>query len=167
MKIIGLLLLALFTTVQASDREESWKVKVEFLSPDIEYFDCHSSSIVEVGQGRLCAAWKGGLGDGQCNVNGKENLGIWLSLFDGHHWSEPKAIAGVSNAMCGTPVLCQHPSGELLLFYRIGSDPRRVVSVMKRSYDGGASWSNEEVLPAGIIGPTKNKPIVTSIGLCK
>lgn len=51
-----------------------------------------------------------------------------------------------------------------MLFYRVGSDPRHTVSFLKRSFDGGYTWSQDEILPAGIIGPTKNRPLVTTEG---
>ena len=44
-------------------------VKEEFLSPNVEHFDCHSSSIVETSPGSLCAVWKGGPGDGLSNIH--------------------------------------------------------------------------------------------------
>jgi hypothetical protein len=73
-----------------SNMQASMIVKEEFLSQDITNFDCHSSSIVETGENQLCAVWKGGSGEGQSNINIKENVGIWSSLFDGgDHWSEP------------------------------------------------------------------------------
>jgi len=156
-------LLSIFSTAHALD-EKSLIIKEEFLSPDIEDFDCHSSSIVETSQGRLCAVWKGGPGKGKSNIDMEENVGIWSSQFDGIHWSKSKEIVNAAHSVCWNPVLCKHPSGELLLFYRIGSDPRNTVSFIKRSYDAGSTWSKEEILPAGITGPTKNKPIVTPDG---
>ena len=152
--------------MQADRIEKSeWKVKEEYLSLSLEDFDCHSSSIVETVPGSLCAVWKGGIGKGKSNINIKENVGVWLSLFDGCTWSTPKEIVHSSQSVCWNPVLCKTTSGELLLFYRIGPDPRRAVSFLKRSSDGGQSWSSEQILPAGIVGPTKTKPILTSDGL--
>ncbi len=140
-------------------------VKEELLSPEREHFDCHSSSIVESSEGKLCAVWKGGPGEGKSNIDIKENVGIWASVFDGHAWSEPMEIVSTADSVCWNPVLCNSLSSELLLFYRIGPDPRRTVSFIKKSVDGGLTWSAEEMLPAGITGPSKNKPIVTSDGV--
>jgi len=153
------LFLAFFMIAHASVKG-GWIIREEFLSPDIAQFDCHSSSLVETESGNLCAVWKGGPGVGQSNFDIKENVGVWSSRFDGHQWSDPVEIVSVPYSVCWNPVLFKYPSGELLLFYRIGPDPRRVVSFMKRSQDGGVTWSKEEILPAGITGPTKNKPIL-------
>jgi predicted neuraminidase len=134
------------------------------ISPNIEDYDCHSSSLVEVSPGVLCAAWKGGYGKGKSNRDMKQKVGIWLSFFKEGHWSQPKEIVRSPTSVCWTPVLHKGVNGELLLFYRIGTDPRHTISMIKRSFDGGLSWSPEEILPAGIIGPTKSKPLVDKEG---
>lgn len=154
--------LGVLSSINAEKRP--WIVKEEFLSQDIASFDCHSSSIVETDPGLLCTVWKGGRGPGLSNLDMKNNVGVWLSLFDGISWSESKEIVSARDSVCWNPVLCKY-FDELLLFYRIGKDPRSVVSFLKRSQDGGMTWSKEEILPAGIVGPTKNKPIVTSDGV--
>lgn len=142
-----------------------WLVNEEFISPALDHFDCHTSSIVETKNGNYCVVWKGGPGEGQCNCNGiTKNVGIWLSLFDGEKWSESKEIVSAPTSVCWNPVLSKDSQGELLLFYRIGPDPRQVVSFLMRSHDGGMQWTSGEILPAGIVGPTKNKPIVSSSG---
>lgn len=151
--------LCLLTVAQA------FVVKEEFLSPDRPHFDTHSSSIVESESGTLCAVWKGGPGEGLSNIDLKENVGVWKSTFDGTAWSEPVEIVSGGASVCWNPVLCKLSTGELALFYRMGPDPRRTVSFMKKSSDGGLSWSAEEILPAGITGPSKNKPIVTKEGV--
>ncbi|MBS0652115.1 MAG: exo-alpha-sialidase [Verrucomicrobia bacterium] len=151
-------------TIAINAKQAEWKVKEEFLSPAQTDFDCHSSSIVETTPGSLCAVWKGGVGKGKSNIDMTDNVGVWLSLYDGSSWSTPKEIVHSSHSVCWNPILCKLSSEELLLFYRIGPDPRRTVSFLKRSSDGGHTWSSEEILPAGIVGPTKTKPIVTSDG---
>jgi alpha-L-rhamnosidase len=92
------------------------------------------------------------------------DVGIWISKYIQGTWSVPKQIVVAKHSVCWNPVLLQHPSGELFLFYRLGSNPRNVVALVKRSYDGGESWTDEELLPAGIFGPTKAKPIVDEEG---
>ncbi len=159
------ILLLLFFFAHCSIQGEPGLIIEEFLSPDLKDFDCHSSSIVETHDRHLCVVWKGGPGMGKSNIDLKENIGIWSCLFDGSQWSEPMEIVAAPHSVCWNPVLFQYPSGELLLFYRVGPDPRRTVSFLKRSQDGGMHWSEEEILPAGIVGPTKNKPILTENGM--
>lgn len=148
----------------AEGSSPKWIVSEEFLSKDLDHFDCHSSSIVETLPGHYCVVWKGGVGEGECNKDMRAQVGVWLSLFHEDGWSEPIEVVSIPDGVCWNPVLSKLPSGELLLFYRIGSSPRQAVSFVKRSYDGGYHWSEGEILPAGIIGPTKNKPIVTPTG---
>ena len=139
-------------------------LKEEFLSPDIENFDCHGSSIVETAPGKLCAVWKGGPGEGKCNINIPKDVGIWSARFEEGKWSEPECIVSAPDSVCWNPVLTQLTNGEVLLFYRLGPNPRSVVGCIKRSQDGGAQWSKEEVLPAGVFGPARSKPIVKQDG---
>lgn len=68
---------------------EEWKIKEEYLSPDRQSFDCHSSSLIETIPNHLCVVWKGGPGEGKSNIDLKGNVGIWMSHFDGNLWSEP------------------------------------------------------------------------------
>lgn len=139
-------------------------INEEIISPNIENFDCHSSSIVEVSPGVLCAAWKGGHGKGMSNIHMKQDVGIWLSFFRDGQWSPPREIVNCPHSVCWSPILHKGIKGDLVLFYRIGMDPRHAVSVLKRSFDHGLSWSTEEILPAGIIGPTKTKPLIDKDG---
>jgi predicted neuraminidase len=61
---------------------------------------------------------------------------------------------------CWNPVLFQMPQGPLLLFYKVGPNPREWWGMLITSDDAGATWSEPRRLPAGILGPIKNKPIL-------
>jgi predicted neuraminidase len=135
----------------------------ELISPIVPNFDCYSPSIAEVTPGILCAVWKGGPGQGKSNIDMTENVGLWIAHYEKGHWSTPKQIVAAPKTICWNPVLCQH-FGTLLLFYRVGPNPRNVVALLKRSYDGGETWTGEEILPAGILGPTKAKPYIDAEG---
>ncbi len=53
---------------------------------------------------------------------------------------------------------------QLLLFYKVGPNPQRWSGAFLTSNDEGASWNPPTLLPAGILGPIKNKPFITSDG---
>lgn len=136
----------------------------EIISQNISDFDCHGPSIVEISPDKLCAVWKGGPGKGRSNYEINENVGIWLSRCEEGIWSPPEEIVSCPHTICWIPVLCKHPSGKLYLFYRMGDNPRHVIACMKCSMDGGLNWTQEEILPAGILGPIKSKPVFDAEG---
>lgn len=154
----------IFHSVLLSVQRDQVVINEHFISPDRENFDCHSSCLIETRPGTLFAVWKGGPGKGLSNIDMNQNVGIWFSQFQNGKWNIPKQIVQALNSVCWTPVLTKYPSGELVLFYRMGSSPRHATSLFKRSFDDGASWTDAEILPAGIVGPTKSKPIFDSMG---
>ena len=164
-KLKALLLAPLFLlSVGMAKLEAKWLVKEEFISPEKEQFDCHGSNIIETIDGQFVVVFKGGPGLGKSNIDIERNIGLWETWFNGSTWSAPEQVVDASDSVCWTPVLTKNSLGELLFFYRIGPDPRRLVSFFKKSVDQGAQWSEGEILPAGIVGPTKNKPVITPSG---
>ncbi len=139
-------------------------IKEEIISPQLDTYDCHSSCIIEAAPGILCAVWKAGIGSGFSNIDMQNHVGIWMSRCIQGEWSSPQQIVDSPDSVCWSPVLTQFPSGEVGLFYRIGKDPRHTLSLLKRSADGGVTWSEAEILPAGIVGPTKAKPVYDKAG---
>lgn len=114
---------------------------------------CHASTIVETNDGRLAAAWFGGQQEGASDV------AIWLAHRDRDGWQAPVKVASGDGVPCWNPVLHQAKNGLLLLFYKLGPSPQTWSGALRRSNDGGRTWSAPEVLPAGILGPIKNKPL--------
>lgn len=45
-----------------------------------------------------------------------------------------------------------------MLFYKVGPDPQHWWGMRTTSQDDGAHWSMAQRLPAGILGPGKDKP---------
>ena len=80
-------------------------------------------------------------------------------------WHAPKmAVKGTSsNDKCWRPQLFVVPqTHEILLFYKRGASREMWEGFLKRSLDGGKTWLEEEKLPPGILGPSKNKVLRNS-----
>ena len=131
------------------------------------FAQCHASTLEALEDGRIVCAWFGG------TEEGADDVAIWLSIRDASGWSAPRMVASDPRFPAWNPVLfaprsADQPSGltrgELLLFYRIGPNPREWWSYVMKSSDGGESWSEPAPLPAGLLGPIKNKPIALADG---
>lgn len=116
--------------------------------------ECHASTLVEH-SGSLIAAWFAGTREGA------QDVAIWLSRrgLAGGTWSEPTVVASGMGVPCWNPVLCV-VSGSVYLFYKVGPSPQTWSGAVITSTDGGRTWSQPQMLPAGILGPVKNKPLV-------
>jgi len=62
------------------------------------------------------------------------------------------------------PVLFRSRNGPLMLFYKVGPNPREWWGMVITSEDEGQTWSTPARLPDGILGPIKNKPIQLANG---
>ncbi len=122
---------------------------------------CHASTIAETGSG-LITAWFGGTNEGNPDV------GIWISRHNGKKWSKPVEVAnGIQSDTlsypCWNPVLFKSRSGPLMLFFKVGPNPREWWGMLMISEDDGETWSDPGKLGEGklghLIGPVKNKPI--------
>jgi len=118
----------------------------------------HASSIAESVDG-LVAAWFGG------SLESRPDVAIFVARkTHGGDWSEPHIVAtgeqdNGSRFACWNPVLFQPDAGPLLLFYKVGKNPRSWWGMVTSSDDGGKSWASPRRLPEGILGPVKNKPV--------
>ncbi len=124
--------------------------------------ECHASTIAE-SQGRLVAAWFAG------TKEKNRDVGIWISHKADGRWSEPfEVVNGVqkdgNRYPCWNPVLFQPENGALMLFYKVGPNPREWWGMQTTSADGGKTWSQPQKLPPGILGPIKNKPLQLATG---
>jgi len=133
-----------------------------FIYESAPFPSCHASTLVETPQG-IAAAWFGGTHEKHPDV------AIWLSYYQNGTWSKPVEVA---NGIQGNgkryplwnPVLFQMPGKELILFYKDGPAPDEWWGMLKRSFDGGKTWSAAEQLPKDIYGPIKNKPELLADG---
>lgn len=128
-----------------------------FIFEQAPFPSCHASTIAETKTG-LVAAWFGGTRERNPDV------GIWVARRGKNGWSAPvEAANGIQSTgerfPCWNPVLYQAERGPLLLFYKVGPSPSEWWGMMTTSTDNGATWTNTRRLPAGILGPIKNKPV--------
>ncbi len=130
----------------------------EFIYSAAPFLSCHASTLTETRSGKLLCAWFGGEAEGRPDVK------IWFSDLSEKRWSTPEMIARVESVPAWNPVLFTLPQGEVLLFYKGGPHPTSWSGYLKRSMDDGKSWSTPELLPAGVFGPVKNKPILLKDG---
>jgi predicted neuraminidase len=150
------LLLVAATTLGAADRPGAI-VSSGFVFDRAPFRSAHASTIVETRDG-LVAAWFGGTEEGH------PDAGIWASRNDGAGWSPPVEVANGLQSdgrrhPCWNPVLFQPSRGPLLLFYKVGRNPREWWGLARTSADQGRSWSGPVRLPAGILGPIRAKPV--------
>ena len=135
----------------------------EFIFEEVPFEQCHASTIAETDRG-LVVAWFAGTEEGNTDI------GIWISRKEDGAWTSPLEVAnGIepSNEQhpSWNPVLYFDPqTTELLLFYKVGPSPRAWWGVLKKSGDGGKTWSKPTKLPEDIVGPVRNKPVLLADG---
>ncbi|MBI1390306.1 MAG: hypothetical protein GC154_17845 [bacterium] len=156
--LFTVLLFTVFIPAHAARMGENAILMEEMIFENAPFPSCHASSIVEVEPRVYLAAWFGGKGEGDPSV------GIWMARRDENGWSGVREVASHSGVPCWNPVLFQTPDGETLLFYKAGPNPREWSGLLKRSHDGGMTWSDDELLPAGVLGPIRAKPILLHDG---
>lgn len=149
----------------AQQQVNPWRTGIvtdEFIYDKAPYPECHASTIVQTPKG-LVASWFGGTKERNPDVC------IWVSRYVNGKWTEGVNVAnGIQNDTlrypCWNPVLFQIPNGELMLFYKIGPSPAKWKGFLKTSTDGGITWSAQQALPDGFLGPIKNKPVLLKNG---
>jgi predicted neuraminidase len=141
-----------------SARQATPLVASEFIFEQAPFPSSHASTIVETNDG-LIAAWFGGTREGHPDV------GIWIARRERERWSAPEEVANGRDTEtgvrypCWNPVLFQPTDGPLLLFYKVGPNPREWWGMLTTSTDAGRTWSTPRRLPSGFLGPVRNKPV--------
>ena len=118
------------------------KAAGDFVFSSAPFRECHASTIVEAGEGRILVAFFAGTEEGSSDV------AIWLSEGGSGPWSTPRMIARDEGAPCWNPVLFKGAGGKIYLFYKIGPSPETWSGVYVTSDDGGARWSDHLAPPS-------------------
>ena len=131
-------------------------ITAEFIYETASFPSCHAATLVETKDG-LLAAWFGGTHENHPDVC------IYLSVCTKGKWSTPQQVAdGIQNDTlrypCWNPVLFKRDNGDVVLFYKVGKDPRTWWGMFKTSADQGRSWTAANRIPDQFLGPIKDKP---------
>lgn len=150
MRILLFLLLALPAMSQ--------QVVKEFVYETAPFPQCHASTILETENGDMLAAWFGGTKEKAPDV------AIWMSRRTADGWSAPQEMARHKDMPTWNPVLFRSADGVTWLYYKYGPSPREWTGAYRRSEDDGRTWSEWRPMPAGLLGPVKNKPLLLPDG---
>jgi len=130
----------------------------EFIFTSAPFPSCHASTIVELRDGGLMAAWFGG------TQEGARDVAIWGSRRVANRWSVPSLLVREPNVPTWNPVLFHTRDGRLWLYYKFGPSPETWSAGRIWSADEGQTWSQPEHLPAGLYGPIRSKPLILENG---
>lgn len=129
--------------------------------------ECHASTIVETPSGLVVAFFAG-------TEEKDPDVGIRVTRLVDNKWTFPEEVVnGVENENlrypCWNPVLFQPKDGPLMLFYKVGPDPRTWWGMLMTSEDDGKTWSEpvrlgEDEKIGHLLGPIKNKAVQLASG---
>ncbi len=131
----------------------------EFVSEHLPTPSVHASTVVELENGDLMAAWFGGTREGAPDV------AIWGARRSASGWSEVRELVREPQIAAYNPVLFQAPGDPLWLYYKFGPSPGLWSAGRLSSSDSGKTWTAPEHLPAGLYGPIRAKPLILPGGV--
>ena len=128
---------------------------------DVSFPSCHASTITETKDG-LISSWFGGTEERNPDVC------IYVASKVKGSWSKPILVAdGVQEEKrfpCWNPVLFTRADGDIVLYYKVGPNPRTWWGFYKISKDNGKTWTSATKIPDNLLGPIKNKPVALTNG---
>ncbi len=134
----------------------------EMIAGDDKPFDsAHASTLLEVENGGVLAAWFGGSWEKGADV------AIWTARRIDGKWSIPVKVRDERGVAMWNPVLFRKNDGTIILFYKVGNTISGWATYYVESADEGKTFGEPaELVPgdAGGRGPVKNKPIRLSNG---
>lgn len=137
-------------------------VERDFVFGDERPFaQCHASTLVYTGHGNFIIAWFGGTHEKH------DDVGIWLAKGKPGAWSAPVEVAKLREEPHWNPVLFRAPSGDIVLYFKVGKSIDTWETWYKVSADNGDTWSEAQMLVPGDRGgrgPVRNKPILLADG---
>ena len=162
--IFGLLIQLLFLTAitRAQGRWTIVDSGLVFQHPP--FASCHASTLTALKNGHILISCFAG------SHEGANDVAIWnATALDHGRFTSPKKVAagkiGDSGPMpLWNPVLYTQRDGTVLLYYKEGPNPREWAGYYIESGNNGISWKQPVALPPGILGPIKNKPVLTADG---
>lgn len=130
----------------------------EMIAGDDKAFDSsHASTLVQMQDGNIFAAWFGG------SWEKANDVAIWGARRINGVWETPRKLADVRGVAMWNPVLFQKKDGTVVLFYKVGETIPIWKTWVMESTDNGMTFSEpRELVPgdeSGGRGPVKNKPI--------
>jgi len=135
-------------------------IKEYVFDDDRDFQSAHASTLLALDNGEVLAAWFGG------SWEGNPDAAIWMARRGPAGWEKPYVAAAAWGVPLWNPVLFRPPGGPVLLFYKEGPSVPAWRGMVKRSLDGGRTFSAPRPLAEtpGDRGPAKNKPITLADG---
>lgn len=124
-------LAALLFVLSASMANAQTSRELIFPVGSAPFASSHASTIVQLSNGDLLAAWFGGTGEGDPDV------AIWTARRTASGWSSPAEMAREPHIACWNPVLFHSADGRLWLYYKYGPAPSTWVAARRFSLDEG------------------------------
>lgn len=130
----------------------------EFIGGEDKGFDSsHASTLVQMSDGNILAAWFGGSWEKGSDV------AIWVARRIQGVWETPRKLVDVRGVAMWNPVLFRKEDESIVLFYKVGETIPVWKTWFVESCDNGETFSEpQELVPgdeSGGRGPVKNKPI--------